>query len=362
MEIVNKKFNGTPIGNLLNTIQAKYPSYTDIHLTVNKPPVVRHNGILMLVGNEPLTDMNMMVYVQFLLTPEQQAVLEAQKSVDFSFSAEAGRFRGNIYIQRGSYSIALRKLSDKIPTIEDLNLPPIVYNFCAKKRGLVLVTGPTGSGKSTTLAAMIQYIVNEEPVKVITIEDPIEYIFDHGLGIVDQREVGSDVKSFADALKYALREDPDVVMVGEMRDMDSIATTLTLAETGHLVLATLHTKSAAETVDRIVDSFPDIQQQQVRLQLSMVLEGIISQRLLPHASGEGLVLAYEVAVGTPAIRNAIRSAKTQQIPNMLVTGKEEGMVTMDQVIAELCKMGHITMDTAIEYAVNPSDVTQRVKK
>jgi len=352
----NRELRNTIIGDYIEYAQSNYPQYTDIHLTAGKPPTLRANSTLMEMPFKRLDDIDIMGIVTILLSSEQRERLDNVKNLDFSFSCEYGRYRGNIYIQRGSYSIALRKLSDYIPTIEELGLPQTVYDLIGKKRGLLLVTGPTGSGKSTTLAAMINYITQTQPAKIITVEDPIEYLFKHNMAIVDQREVGTDVLSFADALKYALREDPDIVMVGEMRDLESISTALTLAETGHLVMATLHTKSAGESVDRIIDVFPDEQQKQIRLQLSMVLEGIISQRLLPRATGDGVVLAYELMISTPAIRNIIREGKTQQIANILYTGSKEGMTTFDQTLVRLYKSHNITKETALEYAFDVESV------
>jgi len=313
----NRQIANTLLGKYIEYATTNYPKYTDLHITAGKTPTLRVNGTLLETPFGVIKDVDIAALLTRLITKEQKDRLDDAKNLDFSFSCEFGRFRGNIYVQRGSYSIALRKLSDYIPTIEELGLPNIVYDMINKKRGLVLVTGPTGSGKSTTLAAMINHIVNAKPVKIITVEDPIEYLFRHNLCIVDQREVGTDVSSFADALKYALRKDPDIVMVGKMRELESIATTLTLTKTGHLVLATLHTESAAESLDRIIDVFPDDQQKQIRLQLSMFTEGIISQRLLPRADGNGVVLCYEIMLSTTGIRSAIREGKTHQIPNSI---------------------------------------------
>jgi len=349
----NRQIANTLLGKYIEYATTNYPKYTDLHITAGKTPTLRVNGTLLETPFGVIKDVDIAALLTILITKEQKDRLDDAKNLDFSFSCEFGRFRGNIYVQRGSYSIALRKLSDYIPTIEELGLPNIVYDMINKKRGLVLVTGPTGSGKSTTLAAMINHIVNAKPVKIITVEDPIEYLFRHNLGIVDQREVGTDVNSFADALKYALREDPDIVMVGEMRDLESIATTLTLAETGHLVLATLHTKSAAESLDRIIDVFPDDQQKQIRLQLSMFTEGIISQRLLPRAYGNGVVLCYEMMLCTTNIRSTIREGRTHQIPNSIYLGSSVGMVNFDQTLLKLYKDGLVTLDTALEYAVDP---------
>jgi len=349
----NRQIANTLLGKYIEYATTNYPKYTDLHITAGKTPTLRVNGTLLETPFGVIKDVDIAALLTILITKEQKDRLDDAKNLDFSFSCEFGRFRGNIYVQRGSYSIALRKLSDYIPTIEELGLPNIVYDMINKKRGLVLVTGPTGSGKSTTLAAMINHIVNTKPVKIITVEDPIEYLFRHNLGIVDQREVGTDVNSFADALKYALREDTYIVMVGEMRVLERIATTLTLVETGQLVLATLHTKSAADSLDRIIDVFPDDQQKQIRLQLSMFTEGIISQRLLPRADGNGVVLCYEIMLSTTGIRSAIREGKTHQIPNSIYLGSSVGMVTFDQTLLKLYKDGLGTLHTALEYAEDP---------
>jgi len=253
-----------------------------------------------------------------------------------------GRFRVNAFSQRGSIGIVLRLINSCVPTLEQLNLPPIVADFTTKKKGLVLVTGPTGCGKSTTLAAMIDKINTEQTVHILTLEDPIEYIHQHKKSVVNQREIGSDAKSFASALKAALRQDPDVILVGEMRDLETISTAITAAETGHLVFATLHTNNAAQTIDRIVDVFPPYQQQQIRIQLAETLQGIIAQQLLQKADGSGRVAAVEILVSTTAVRNLIREGKTHQIQSMIQTGARFGMQSMEMALKKLVQAGLIT--------------------
>lgn len=332
---------------------------TDLHLTVNRPPMVRVDSLLRPMGDHVLSPDDTRALAYQIMSDHHKEIFETNLSVDFSFGIYGlGRFRSNVYLQRGSVAVAIRRLPVEAPDFSELGLPSVIETLAKKRRGLIIVTGPTGSGKSTTLASVIKYINDHYPYHIITLEDPIEYVFKHNVAIVNQREVGSDVLSFHDGLRYALREDPDVVMVGEMRDLESISATLTLAETGHLVLTTLHTKSAAESVDRIIDVFPPNQQQQVRTQLSTVLEGIISQRLLPRKGG-GLILAYEVMVATPAVRSLIREGKTHQIPASIQTGGAYGMITMENRLFDLYKNDMITLDIALETANYP-DVLQRL--
>ncbi len=272
---------------------------------------------------------------------------------DTSYSAQGiGRFRVNVFKQRNSDAIAIRVIALKIPTLDELKHPAVLKDIVTKKRGLVLVTGPTGSGKSTTLAAMINEINNTRQAHIITLEDPIEYLHKHNNCIVNQREIGKDSKSYGNALKAILREDPDVILVGEMRDLETISIAITAAETGHLVFSTLHTIGAAKTIDRIIDVFPPHQQQQVKIQLSSVLQAVVSQQLLPNIEGNSRVAALEVMVSTPGIQNLIREGKTHQIESAVQTGNKYGMKTMDMAIAELYKKGVISMDTAMTYAVD----------
>jgi twitching motility protein PilT len=311
------------------------------------------------LGGEVLTPEDTATLARQIIPQTQSSTFKAQMNVDFSFGVTGlGRFRANVFLQRGSIALSIRRLPFDVPSFAELGLPSITAELANKKNGLIILTGPTGSGKSTTLASMIQYMNDRYRYHIITLEDPIEYTFHHNLSIVNQREVGNDVLSFAEGLRSALREDPDVVMLGEMRDLTSISAALTLAETGHLVLTTLHTKSAAETVDRIVDVFPYDQQQQVRSQFASVLEGIVSQRLLPR-NGGGLVLAYEVLIATPAVRSLIREGKTHQIPSSIQTGASFGMITMENRLMELVKNGFVDVDEALEVANYP-DVLKRL--
>ncbi|WP_092282070.1 type IV pilus twitching motility protein PilT [Caldicoprobacter faecalis] len=326
---------------------------SDVHISVGMPPAVRLNGSLMRIADEPLTSDQTQQFARALLNDEQWEVFQEKGEIDFSLSiAGVHRFRVNAYKQRGSCSLAIRLVNSRIPSFEELGLPPVVQEFAYKKSGLVLVTGPTGSGKSTTLAAIVNKINMERAVHIITLEEPIEYLHRHQKSIVNQREVGSDTKSFAAGLRAALRQDPDVILIGEMRDLETISIALTAAETGHLVLSTLHTIGAAKTIDRIIDVFPPHQQQQVRFQLSTVLEGVISQQLIPQKDGSGRVAAVEVMVVTPAIRNLIREGKTYQITNVIQTGARLGMKTMDQALLELYSKGVISREDALVYSVD----------
>ena len=282
--------------------------------------------------------------------------------IDFSYSLSGyGRFRVNAFRQRGTIAIVLRLVADKVPTLEDLKHPEIMKTLSLKPRGLVLVTGPTGSGKSTTLAAMINLINQTEAAHIITMEDPIEYLHRHNKSIVNQREVNTDSISFANALRAALREDPDVILVGEMRDAETVSTAITAAETGHLVFATLHTSDAAQTIDRIIDTFPPHQQQQVKSQLSMILQGIISQQLLPLKDGSGRIAALEILVATPAIRNLIREGKTHQILSSVQTGAKYGMQTMDMALRDLVQKNLVEFEEALSLASDPDTFMRMVK-
>lgn len=323
---------------------------SDIHITVGVPPTARINGNLMPINKERLDPPDTRRLVEEILQEEHLEVLEKRGEIDLSYSVKGlGRFRVNVYRQRGSYSLALRVVSLYIPTVEELNLPVIIKDLARKTRGLVLVTGPTGSGKSTTLAAMIDLINSERNCHILTLEDPIEYLHRHKKSIVNQREIGYDSESFATGLRAALRQDPDVILVGEMRDLETISTAITAAETGHLVLSTLHTIGADKTIDRIIDVFPPYQQQQIRIQLSTVLQGVISQNLITHRDGKRRVPAVEVMIATPAIRNLIREGKTHQIITSMQTGGKYGMQTMDAALAQLYRNGDITYESALLY-------------
>ena len=326
---------------------------SDVHLTVASPPIMRVNGKLLKIGEEKLLPEDSMTIIKEILTEKQIEVFEERGELDFSYSNPGlGRFRVNIYKQRGSYSMALRVVALTIPSMESLRLPAILKELAKKQRGLILVTGPTGSGKSTTLAAMIDHMNKTRNEHIITIEDPIEYLHKHEMSVVNQREIGHDSQSFANALRAALRQDPDVILVGEMRDLETISTAITAAETGHLVLSTLHTIGAAKTVDRIIDVFPPHQQQQVRIQLASVIEAVISQQILPKADGSGRVAAFEIMIANPAIRNLIREGKTHQIQTVLQTGSTVGMLTMDASLLDLYKKRLIDLPTLKKYAVD----------
>lgn len=299
--------------------------------------------------------------VREMMTNDQWDAYVSKGELDFSYSYPGlGRFRVNVYRQRGTCSMALRVVALTIPKMEDLKLPPVLKELAMKQRGLILVTGPTGSGKSTTLAAMIDYMNQNRSEHIMTIEDPIEYLHRHNKSVVNQREVGNDSKSFANALRAALRQDPDIILVGEMRDLETISTAITAAETGHLVLSTLHTIGAAKTVDRIIDVFPPHQQQQIRIQLASVLEAVISQQILPKADETGRVAAFEIMIANNAIRNLIREGKTHQMQTVIQTGSNIGMQTMDASLIELYKKRIIDQPTLKKYAVDFDMVMKQI--
>ncbi|WP_035587021.1 type IV pilus twitching motility protein PilT [Hippea jasoniae] len=334
---------------------------SDLHITAGAKPKIRlHGDLVDLDEYDPLTPAEAQNLCYSVMTELQKKKLEEQFDVDFSFGIQRlSRFRANVYIQRGSVAGAFRMIPYEIPPFEQLGIPPVVQKFASLKKGLVLVTGPTGSGKSTTLAALIDKINKERKVHIITIEDPIEFTYSHKMALIDQREVGSDVLSFASALKHILRQDPDVILVGEMRDLETIQAALTVAETGHLVFATLHTNSAPETINRIVDVFPPNQQEQVRTQLSVSLQGVVSQTLIKRKDGKGRVLAMEIMIPTPAIRNLIRENKIPQIYSTMQMGQAEtGMMTMNQSIVGLYKKGLISYESALD-ASNDKKALQR---
>ncbi len=310
---------------------------SDLHITAGERAKLRVDGDITNSKNDyVLSPKDTLQIAYSVLTEQQKKRFEMDDELDFSFGIQGlARFRGNCFKQRGCVSMVMRQIPISIKTFSDLNLPPVIARMAEKPRGLVLVTGPTGSGKSTTLAAMIDKINRERKGHIITVEDPIEFIHKHQSCIINQREVGTDTKSFANALKYALREDPDVLLIGEMRDLETIQAALTIAETGHLAFATLHTNSAAEAVNRIIDVFPSHQQSQVRAQLAFVLEGIITQTLLPRRSGKGRVMAAEILVVTPAIRSLIRDDKIHQIYSSMQSGKKHGMQTMNDALYQL---------------------------
>jgi twitching motility protein PilT len=335
---------------------------SDLHIIAGIPPHLRMEGQLVPVPNEGvLTPEVIDKFLKEILAPEQMERLTVNKEIDFSlpFSSE-GRFRVNAYTQKGTPAIAFRLIPLEIPAIDDLGLPKILHSFTSLRQGFVLVTGPTGHGKSTTLAAMIKEINEMRSEHIVTIEDPIEFVFKPKKSIISQREMGFDTHSWQIALRSALREDPDVVLVGEMRDHETIQSALTVAETGHLVFATLHTNSAAQTIDRIVDVFPEEQQEQVRLQLSNVIEAVFSMRLVPGTSGRRVV-AYEVMLGTSAIKTSIREGKTHQIDNILQTSTEVGMNTIEMSLAQLVKDGKLDLETAQSYSMRPEELNRLVR-
>lgn len=333
---------------------------SDLHITTNSPPQIRVDGQLIPLEMPPLNAVDTKQLCYSILTEQQKHKFEEANELDLSFGIKGlSRFRGNVFIQRGAVAGVFRVIPYKILTFEELGLPPVVKELAEKPRGLILVTGPTGSGKSTTLAAIIDKINTERHDHIVTIEDPIEYLHPHKSCVVNQREVGADTKSFKNALKYILRQDPDVVLVGEPRDLETIEAALTLAETGHLCLATLHTNSAVQTINRIVDVFPPYQQPQVRAQLSFVLEGVISQTLLPNVSGKGRVLALEVMVPNPAIRNLIREDKIHQIYSQMQVGQEKfGMQTMNQSLFSLLQKRRISLDVGMARSSDPDELKQ----
>ena len=335
---------------------------SDIHFAPGSPCMFRIDGELVPMDDHILMPDDIAELAEPILTKELKNILEENGEVDFAFSVKGvSRSRVNIYKQRGSLAIAFRTLTYDIPHVEELGLPKSIVNLTDKRRGLVLVTGVTGSGKSTTLAALIHRITETYSRNVITLEDPIEYLHNHGKSMVTQREVGVDTKSYANALRAALREDPDVILVGEMRDLETISTAITAAETGHLVFSTLHTNSAAATIDRIIDVFPPYQQQQIRVQLASVIECIISQQLLPKASGRGRVGAFEVMLANPAIRNLMRESKAFQIPTVIQTSRKDGMRTMDDAIYELFDKGLVSAEDAQSYAHDPVAMGKKVQ-
>lgn len=328
---------------------------SDLHLAVGMPPVMRINGRLVQSDLPVLSARDTKELLYSILTEEQRERLEREWEFDFAHAVPGvARFRVNAYYQRMSIGAAFRHIPVEIKSFEALGLPRVLEDFCSKPRGFVLVTGPTGSGKSTTLAAMVDYINTSKDVHIMTVEDPIEYLHHHKLSMVNQREVGSDTKNFSTALKYVLRQDPDVILIGEMRDLETVAAALTAAETGHLVLATLHTQDAAQTIDRIIDVFPPYQQQQIRVQLAGSLQGILSQQLLPTIDGTGRVVAAEVLVPTSGIRNMIRENKTHQMMSAMQSGHQYGMVTMDQSLADLQRRGLVSIETALQRAIDPN--------
>lgn len=337
---------------------------SDLHLTVHSSPIIRKGGELETYSgsNGKLKQQDIEYVMDELMGDREREIFQDKGEVDFSYSLPGvARFRVNAYKQRGSPSIAMRVIPSKIPTIDGMNLPKVLKNLAAQRRGLVLSTGPTGAGKSTTQAAIINEINHTRKAHVVTLEDPIEYLHKHNKSMVHQREVGGDTTSFARGLRAALRQDPDVILVGEMRDLDTISTALEAAETGHLVLATLHTNSAPATIDRIIDVFPPEQHDQVRIQLASVISGVLTQQLLPRKDEEGRVASFEIMISTPAIRNIIREGKTSQLYSAIQTGGQYDMITRDKYLLDLYNSGKISKETLIRYCSDQEYVQKRLE-
>lgn len=337
---------------------------TDIHLAVGQPPICRINGdLLRLERLGVLSDAAIKLLIGEMLPPEKEEEFKEHHQADFAYqTAEGLRLRINAFMQRKKHGVALRILNDSHANLEELGLPKVLYQICNLRSGLVLVTGPTGSGKSTTLSAMIDYVNEHRACHILTMEDPIEYTHNSKKSLVNQREVGDDTLSYADSLKAALREDPDVILVGEMRDLETISIATTAAETGHLVFSTLHTLGAAKTIDRLIDVFPPHQQQQVRVQLAGALKAVISQRLLPKADGSGRCVAYEIMLINPAISSNIRDGKTAAINNYIQTGTQEGMILFENSLANLVKAGILAKDVAFENCNDADTLSQYLRK
>lgn len=328
---------------------------SDLHFGVGSHPIIRVAGSLMPLVNMPiLTEQDVDGFAKVLLSKKNhEAFTEGAREIDFSYGMSTGyRFRGNAFMQSGSMAIALRLIPDEIKSFEELHLPPILESFAARNQGFFLCVGPVGQGKSTTLAAMVQHINENRAEHIVTIEDPIEFLYEPSKSLIEQREVGLDTESFETALHAAFRQDIDVLLVGEMRSRETIATAVTAAETGHLVLSTLHTNNAAQTIDRIIDSFPAAQQRQISAQLASSLAGIFSQRLIPRVSG-GLVPAYELLINNSAVSNLIRERRTHEVQSLIETGLEHGMIDMNRSLVELVKKGEITVENAYAYSNNP---------
>jgi twitching motility protein PilT len=337
---------------------------SDLHITTGSPPRLRVDGKLIPLDHPALTPAETKSLCYSILTDNQKHKFEENNELDLSFGVKGlSRFRGNIFMQRGAVAAAFRTIPFEIKSFKDLGLPEIINELVKKPRGLILVTGATGSGKSTTLAAMVDRINDERYDHIITVEDPIEYLHVHKKCLINQREVNADTASFKNALRYVLRQDPDVVLIGEMRDLETIEAALTVAETGHLTLATLHTNSAVQTINRIIDVFPPHQQEQIRVQLSFVLEGILAQQLIPKKSGKGRVLGVELLVPNPAIRNLIREDKIHQIYSMMQTGQAKfGMQTMNQSLLELYNRGHLSHEDAISRSSVPEELITMLQR
>lgn len=336
---------------------------SDLHLAAGSPPIIRLHGQLQALPDfEVLTPEHTAQMLEELTDQGQRQEFLAQRELDFAYDSPGVRCRINASWERGTVSISCRLVPLRVPSLEELRLPPVCQHLASRPNGLVLVTGPAGSGKSTTLAAMIDYLNHTRSLRIVTIEDPIEYVYTNDKCMILQREVGSDTRSFSEALRRALRQDPNVIMVGEMRDLETMATVLTAAQTGHLVLSTLHTMDTVQTVDRVVDMFPAHQQRQIRVQLSMALEGVLSQQLLPNVDGTGRVVAVEVLIANFAIRNLVRAGDTHEIPSYLHLGYQEGMQTMDRALTDLTVKGLVSFNTALAAARKPGEVHKTIRR
>lgn len=336
---------------------------SDLHITTGSPPVLRVDGEIVPTHFEVLRPEECQKLIFSLLSDSQRQTFEASNELDVAFSMKGiGRLRMNVYRQKGAIGAAIRAIPTQFKTFEDLGLPPIIYEIMKINKGLILVTGPTGSGKSTTLASIINYLNERKSGLIVTIEDPIEYVHAHKKSLINQREVGQDTESFAAALRHVLRQDPNIILIGEMRDLETISAALTIAETGHLVFATLHTTDAPGTVNRIIDVFPPHQQEQIRVQLSFVLQSIFCQQLVPRATGTGRAMAVEILVATPAIRNLVRESKLEQVPIMMQTGGKFGMQTMNQSLADLYRKQMITYQEAIAKSSDPEDLKKLLQR
>jgi twitching motility protein PilT len=343
-------------------IKMKENEASDLHITVGIPPIMRIDGELIKVADEVVYADDTKDMVESLLSNEQKEQLRIHQELDICISRpNIGRFRLNAFVQRGSYAIVLRYVHTNIPEFEILGLPQILSDISNRPKGLFLVTGPTGSGKSTTLAAMISMINRQRSCHVLTLEDPIEYLYKHEKSIINQREIRTDTKSFGNGLRAALREDPDVILIGEMRDLETISIALSAAETGHLVLSTLHTMGSAKTIDRIIDVFPPSQQQQIRIQLSTALIGIMSQVLIPRIDKKGRICAYELMIANPAIRNLIRENKTHQVNSIMQMCRKEGMNTIENRLEELYKAGMISKEDVITHSIDIESISKMFK-
>ena len=355
-----KELEDLHIDELLNIVVDR--NCSDLHISANSEPIIREDGTLFKLNYQKFTPQQSQRMLYEIISDDNVNKCETNYELDFSYSLPKGRarFRVNLYKDRGAVAAAFRLIASKIPTVEQLNLPLLLNTLVEKPRGLILVTGPTGSGKSTSLAAMINKINSTKPHHIITIEDPIEYLHVHKMSLINQRELGQDTKSFNNALRASLREDPDVILVGEMRDLETVALAITAAETGHLVFATLHTNTAAESIDRMIDVFPPGQQEQIRIQLANNIVAVIAQQLLPRANGPGRIPVNEIMVASPAIRNLIRENKTHQITSMIQTSAALGMITMDQRLRDLYMQGVITLDDAMTRCVNPEELKKMI--